>query len=91
MSGGGWVPAGDTFVVYPGLHGVPYESLRLAVFAEGLSDLRALKTCERICGREAVMKLVEHEGEITFEKYPEKTDYILSLRRGIAELIKNKL
>lgn len=86
QSGDGWVPAGDTFVVYPGLHGEPYESLRLAVFAEAFYDLRALRTCESIIGRDATLGLIEAGvGEITYKDYPTSPDYILGLRRAVAE------
>ncbi len=41
-TGGGWVPGGDPFVVYPGPGGEVWESTRLLVFAEALCDYRAL-------------------------------------------------
>lgn len=91
MSGGGWVNAGDTFVVYPGNDGTPVESLRLAVFAQVFYDLRALKKCEELCGREAVMALVDSEGEIDFKDYPTSAEYILTLRERVNALIKKAL
>lgn len=91
MSGGGWVNAGDPFVVYPASGGVPCESLRLMVFGEVFSDLRALKKCEELCGRDAVISLIDSEQEIDFTHYPANNEYILSLRERVNELIKNAL
>ena len=91
MSGGGWVNAGDPFVVYPAPGGVPYESTRLMVFGEVFSDLMALKKCEELCGRDAVISLIDSEQEIDFTHYPAKNEYILSLRERVNELIKNAL
>jgi hypothetical protein len=42
-TGGGWVPGGDTYQVYPGPGCKPLESMRFNVFAEALADYRALK------------------------------------------------
>lgn len=91
MTGGGWVNAGDTFVVYPGNDGRPVESVRLAVFAEVFTDIRALKKCEELCGREAVLTLIDKECDISFDDYPANAEYILGLRENINKLIKNKL
>ena len=91
MSGGGWVNSGDTFVVYPGSDGKPVESLRLEVFSEVFYDIRALKKCEELCGRDAVLALIDKEYRITFDKYPLKGDYFISLRASVNEMIKNDL
>ena len=42
VSGEHWVPAGDTFSVYPAPHGKVYESLRIVVFHDALQDMRAM-------------------------------------------------
>ena len=91
MSGGGWVPAGDTFVVYPGRDGKPVESLRLKVFAEAFSDLRALKLCEALCGRDAVLAVIDEKMPITFKEYPTGAAYLLTLREKINKMIEEKL
>lgn len=90
-SGDGWVPAGDTFMVYPGRDGKPVESLRLPVFAEAFSDLMALKKCEELCGRDAVLAVIDRECQITFKNYPANNDYILKTRAEIGEMIKNAM
>lgn len=83
-----YVPAGDCFAVYPGKDGEALISLRHAVFYDALQDMRALSLCEELCGREAVIKLIDEEVEITFKKYPRNADYILNLREKINQLIK---
>lgn len=79
-------PAGDAFSVYPGIDG-PLASLRLLVFADGLTDMRAMQLAEKLASKEAVMKLIEEQGEITFREYPASADYILKTRAKINELI----
>ncbi|MBQ3141770.1 MAG: DUF4091 domain-containing protein [Clostridia bacterium] len=73
-------PSGDAFVVYPGEDG-PLESLRERVFAQGLDDLRSLRTLERLKGREYTLALLEDElGEITFENCAYTDEQLLKLR-----------
>jgi hypothetical protein len=43
-TGGGGVPAGDPFVIYPGGDGKPMDSIRWEVFAESLQDYAILQT-----------------------------------------------
>ncbi len=43
-TGGGVVPAGDTFEIYPGKDGAPIDSIRWEVFAESLQDYAILQT-----------------------------------------------
>ncbi len=91
MTGDGWVPAGDTFMVYPGKDGKPIESLRLPVFAEAFSDYEALRLCEALVGREEVIRIIDREGEITFKQYPINAKYILETRERINEIIKSRV
>lgn len=85
-------PSGDAYSVYPGTGGQPWPSLRQVVFAEALQDLRALKLCESLVGREATMRLLE-EGiaPITFRHYPKDADYLLNLRRRVNQTVKEAL
>ena len=41
-TGLGWVPAGDTYLVYPGKNGEVVESIRLCVFSDGIRDCMLL-------------------------------------------------
>ncbi len=83
--GGSWVPAGDTFSVYPGQGGVALESMRIRQFYDGLQDMRALQLCEQIHGRQFTLHLIQEGvcGELTFENYPMDEEYILKLREKI--------
>ncbi len=79
--------AGDAFLVYPGKHGEPLDSLRLHTFAEALRDVRALDAAEAKYGRTYVESVVaELFGEdFCYSKYPaERTgERILELRRRL--------
>ncbi len=85
-------PAGDAFSVYPAPDGVAYESLRIGVFHDALQDMRALQLCERLCGRDFVLTLIEKNGEaLTFKSYPKDSEFILSTREAVNEAIKHAL
>lgn len=87
-----FVPSGDTALVYPAPDGTVYESLRLLVFEEGIQDLRALKLCEKLCGREKTMQILEEGIEpITFASYPHGDAWLLDVRARINETIKSKI
>ncbi|WP_217586496.1 DUF4091 domain-containing protein [Lentibacillus saliphilus] len=74
-------PSGDAFLVYPGEDG-PIESLRMAVFYEGLQDLRALQLLEGMIGKENVVALLEEDIDtpLTFKNYPRQQDWLLNKR-----------
>ena len=80
----GAFPAGDAFVVYPGENGVPYPSIRLKAFFDGIQDYTALQLLEKKKGREFALNLV---GDITFTDYPHNPDYIINLRKSINDLL----
>lgn len=86
-----FVPAGDTFSVYPGPDGEPLESVRMAVFLDALQDMRALTLCERLYGRDYVISLIDEQGEITFSEYPRTQSYIIELREKINKAIKERI
>lgn len=89
---GAYFPSGDAYSVYPGKDGTPWPSLRQVVFGEALQDLRALKLCQQLYGREKTMELLEMGVEpITFDKYPQDADYLLNLRRRINRAIAAKV
>ena len=80
--------AGDTFSVYPGPDGKPWESIRLLVFFDAIQDIGALSLCESLYGKEFVMNILEDGIEpITFSKYPHNADYLLGLREKINKAI----
>lgn len=92
-NGGDWVPSGDTYSVYPAPDGTTWESLRIVVFHEALEDMRALKLCEQLCGRDYVMNLIEGDLDkpITFKEYPHDAAYILNLREKVNAAIAEKI
>lgn len=89
----GRVPAGDAYSVYPAPDGTPYESIRLRSFYEAICDLRAMKLCEQLCGREAVEEAIESTfpTPFDFKNYPRDGIYILILRNKINSLIESKI
>lgn len=84
---GGYFPAGDSYVVYPGEDGKPLSSLRLKVFYDALQDMRALELLESKIGREKTVELLESEGKITFSEYPHSDEWQLKIREKINQKI----
>ena len=93
LSGEHWVPAGDTFSVYPAPHGKVYESLRIVVFHEALQDISAMKLCESLYSKEAVVAEIEKiMGEtLAFDVCAKSEATMLAVRARINEMIKAKL
>ncbi len=88
-SGINWVPAGDTFSVYPGRDGKAVYSLHALHFYEALQDMRALQLLETKLGREAVEKLIDFgcERPMTFKDFPRSEDYLLNLRDIVNRMV----
>ena len=90
LSGDNWVPAGDTFAVYPAPDGTAWKSLHGMLFSEALEDLRLLQTCEAKLGRDRVMELVMQDvpEEITFTSYPKDAAYLLHLKERLFDALR---
>ncbi len=88
--GNDWVPAGDTYSVYPGMNGDALESLRIIVFYEALQDMMAMRLAESLCGKEAVLEAIETAfgGEIAFDKCARSSAQMLAVREAVNDLIK---
>lgn len=88
-----FAPSGGPFSVYPASDGTAYESLRLAVFHDAIQDLRAFRLCEKLCGREFVMDLINRNCgcNITFDAYPKSDNYLLNLRESVNNAIKSRI
>ncbi len=84
-TGGGWVPGGDTFVVYPNYDGTALSSIRFEVFREALQDHRALQALEKKLGREEVEKLLGKK--LSFTEYSLDPNKMIKLREKINELL----
>lgn len=85
-----FTPAGDCFSVYPAPDGSAYDSIRIMTFYEALQDQRAMQLAESLCGRDAVMNVIEGglDEKITFSRYPHSMEYIHETRRKINEMIR---
>ena len=93
LSGEHWVPAGDTFSVYPGHHGKPIDSIRIVVFHEALQDIRAMKLCESLYSKAEVVAEIEKimGEELRFDVCAKTENTMLAVRERINEMIKNKV
>ena len=83
-----WVPAGDTYSVYPGADGTALESIRIISFHEALQDARAMKLAEQYYGKDAVVAALEEiVGEIKFDRCATDAKTILAMRQKINDMI----
>ena len=89
LGGEDWVPAGDTFIVYPGQDGVPLESIRSITMDEVMQDIRAMKLAEQYTSHEEVVKAMEEalESEITFARCAHSADEMLRVREAVNNII----
>ena len=93
LGGEDWVPAGDTFMVYPAGDGTPLESLRMLIMEEALQDIRAMKLAESYYShREVVAAMEEALGdEITLTRCAHTAEEMLRVRAAVNEMIKRKV
>ena len=90
LGGEDWVPAGDTFIVYPAEDGTPLESIRSITMDEVMQDVRAMRTAERYTSHGEVVKAMEDAlgREITFENCALSSDEMLRVRGAVNDIIK---
>ena len=88
-----WVPAGDTYSVYPGLDGRALESLRIVVFYDALQDMSAMKLAESYVGKEAVIETIERAfgKEIDFNTCARSTAQMQAVRDAVNEIIRQNI
>ena len=93
LSGNNWVPAGDTFMVYPGQNGEPLVSTRFMVFAEGLYDMRAMQLCETYYSHDEVVKAIDEVAgiDVRFDNTICDAKTVLKIRDRINQMIKAKV
>jgi len=91
-SGEHWVPAGDTYSVYPGPRGTALESIRIVVFHDALQDMQAMKLCESYYSKEEIVaKIEEVLGEaLAFDVCAKSEDTMLKIRETVNQMIKEK-
>ncbi len=89
QNGCGWVPPGDSFVVYPGDNGEALESLRIILFRDALTDLKVMKLAEKKHGKEAVLKVIEDTlgFSITFETCAKTSEALLEMRELLNRMV----
>ena len=87
--GGGVLPAGDTFLVYPGDKQADV-SIRLKAFAEGIKDYRTLKTLENKMGRKSVLSILRKYGFDGFCKYTHDENTFVKFWIFVRELLADK-
>ncbi|MBE6987025.1 MAG: DUF4091 domain-containing protein [Ruminococcaceae bacterium] len=90
LGGEDWVPAGDTFMVYPDSDGTPLESIRLMTLEEAMQDVRAMQLCEQYYSHKEVVAAMEAVlGEpITFKRCAHSEGEMLKVREVINEMIR---
>ena len=93
LGGEDWVPAGDTFMVYPDSDGNALESIRMMSLEEAFQDIRAMELCEKYYSHEEIVKAMEEElgAEITFERCAHSEDEMIRVRERINRMIAEKI
>ena len=82
---GGYPNAGTSYCVYPARDGTAWQSVRQKVFAEGLTDMRALALLESLAGRRVCEDLVErHFGKADFYSSAESPESFLAFRSELS-------
>ncbi len=87
---GGGFPAGDPFIVYPGPDGQPLDSIRFKVFAAAMRDHRAMQALRDVAGKDAVMRLIDTDGNggrLRFDAYSYDPNHYRRTREQINRLV----
>jgi len=86
--GYGFERSGDGFMVYPGQKGMPWESIRMRAFYEGLEDMRLFQLAEKLYSHEQVVEEIEKIcGTVVFDKCVNDAKTMLAIRHRINELV----
>lgn len=90
FDGDAWVSPGDAFSVYPAPNGEAWESLRIIIFAEALQDLKVMRLCEKYCGKEAIVSIIDEVigKDVTFDDCATSAKQILEIRERVNALLK---
>ena len=93
LGGEDWVPAGDTFTVYPAQDGTPLESIRSITMDEAMQDIRAMRLAEQLTSHGEVVKAMEDAlgREITFDRCAESADEMLRVRDAVNNIIRKHM
>ena len=84
---------GDAFSVYPAMDGTALESPRLAVFYEGLQDIKAMKLAESLTSHDEVVKAMEDcfGRSIEFNACAKSSYEMLRVRETVNSIIKKAI
>ena len=84
---------GDAFSVYPAMDGTALESPRLAVFYEGLQDIKAMKLAESLTSHDEVVKAMEDAfgRSIEFNACAKSSYELLRVREAVNSIIKKAI
>lgn len=85
-AGGGFI-SGDSFVVYPGEGGAVLESLRHRILRAAMDDLAACQLAERLVGRDAVLAVINPDGDLDYNAGWVCEEELLRRRDRVNELI----
>lgn len=90
QNGGNWVPAGDTFLLYPAYSKAPYESLRFMILRDAFQDIRAMQEAEKYYSHGEIVSAIEEEfgGVLEFETCAKSSETMLKIRERINEMIR---
>jgi len=93
LSGKNWVPAGDSFSVYPAPDGTCYESIRLLILHDAFQDIRAMDLCESLYSHDEVVCAIEEElgAKLEFSVCAKSTEQMDRIRDRINRMIKGKV
>ncbi|GAA4424453.1 DUF4091 domain-containing protein [Georgenia halophila] len=89
--GGGAFPAGDPFIVYPGVDGTPLLSLRHRVFAQAMDDHRALQLLRDLTDAATARSYVDQGGALTYDSFSYDPEHYLESRRAVDARILDEL
>lgn len=86
---GGNFPSGDSYIVYPNDDGTALHSIRLKVFYDGLQDMAALNTLEKLTNKNCCLEIIDKDIKpLTFREYPHDNLWLLKTREEINSKIK---
>ena len=86
----GSFPAGDAYSVYPGQNGEALESIRIIAHHQALTDIKAMKLCEKLYGHAAVVEAIENAlgKTLTFDTCAKSAETMLLIRERVNAMIK---
>jgi len=86
----GSFPAGDAYSVYPGANGEALESIRIIAHHQALTDIKAMKLCEKLYGHDAVVEVIESTlgKTLTFDTCAKSAETMLLIRERVNAMIK---